>query len=595
MIRNIVVSLAALLVGAASLSAQAVVRYDQGRRLLNGVVLLQSVSDSNAYYYVPKFPRLAMAPDSSYKLLMLKYVGAGAQPSGGLLHALVTFDLLPDQLDSLQAALKQALPRARLVGPVPLTQTKKTGEELPNTFQIVSATLSDTGQNRFTRSVVHSSRAPITSGSEAALAALLSPEGATLLWDSFRGTTSDVSVAVHAQFEAAVHAYDATITAEMNTVYRHFSLIGNSQKDYSRRQIREVVDSLAKNGVLKVEVNDLAPGTARDMEGILQLVTDKLTTLLFDHTTGWSKEPDREAAVEADQLKGRQEEGFFAKVFGGGDTPYYTDDQYVLKDITNIQQRSFRLYLNKGSTVTVPLDASGNLGGFFRSLADHDRYFRIVNLADAAFEKMPVTFQVDLAAVEAFQDLVNTVSVSVRKSYADSQPAFTTSFQITPEDIKAGKLSRTVEIPRLGATGADWQSYEYRAQWSLRGAATVPSPSDTAWVASSTPGVTLRLPFERYVVELDANRALFGTAGFDAASAQFATVLLKRPAVQRQITLRAKDAESTSRVVLYRDAGAPVVYKVSWHGARGAQNGTMQALDGSYLLLTPPVTLGGTE
>ncbi|MEO8199731.1 MAG: hypothetical protein ABI679_04335 [Gemmatimonadota bacterium] len=598
----------ALLV-ASELPGQTVVRYDQGRRQINGFTLLQSVSDSNAYYYVPRFPRLARNGDGSFQLLLMKYVGRDSKTSGGLFHALVTFDLLPDQVDSLSRELVRQLPRARLVGSVPLTQTTKNGEELPNTFQVVSATFSDTAPGGFTRRVLTSGRAPVTPGSAAALAGLLSPEGATLLWSSFDGTTSDVSIALHAQYEAAINGYSATVVGEMNTIYQHTSEILNRQKHYSRRQLRDVVDSLIKRGTLRVDVQDLSAGltiNTKDMEALLQVVTDKLTTLMFDHENGWAKDPPQEVAVEADQLKGRQEEGFFAKVFGGGDTEYYTDDQYVMKSITDIQQRSFRLQLNKGSSVSVAVDASGNLSAFFTGLSDRARYFRVVNMTDADFETLPVTFQVDLGAVEAFQDLVNFVSVSVKKVYQD-HPAFTASFQITPDDIKAGRLSRTIEIPRLGETGADWQEYQYRISWSLRGASTVSLPSQSdRWTASSDPAVSLKLPFERQVVEIDAARELFKPAGFESASAQFASVLLGHQRMQRQVMLRAGDNENTSRVVVYRDAGAPIAYRIQWHGAGGTREDGLALLTGTYLFLTPPgpaapsptptpVTPGGTD
>ena len=38
------------------------------------------------------------------------------------------------------------------------------------------------------------------------------------------------------------------------------------------------------------------------MDGILKIVTDKLVELMFDHKTGWSADPPREAAVEANQI-----------------------------------------------------------------------------------------------------------------------------------------------------------------------------------------------------------------------------------------------------------------------------------------------------
>ena len=208
--------------------------------------------------------------------------------------------------------------------------------------QMVPAILANKEKGEFTRSVVTSGKAPLMPGSKAVVAALLNEQGATLLWDSLNGSTSDVSVAIHAYYEAAVKAYNAKVTANVETVYNHFSRIANQQQDFTKRQLRNIVDDLQRTGDLKIDVLDRTAGLgikADDMAGILQLVTDKLVELMFDHKSGWSADPQRETAVEANQLMGRQDRGWFARTFlGAKDTKYYTDDQYVLKDRKDIRK-----------------------------------------------------------------------------------------------------------------------------------------------------------------------------------------------------------------------------------------------------------------
>ncbi len=72
---------AALLTAAAPVNAQ--VNYDTGQRMIDGVQLLQGVSDPLAYYYVPQYPRLASKPDGTLELLCLKYVDAAGGPTAG--------------------------------------------------------------------------------------------------------------------------------------------------------------------------------------------------------------------------------------------------------------------------------------------------------------------------------------------------------------------------------------------------------------------------------------------------------------------------------------------------------------------------------
>ncbi len=132
-------------------------------------------------------------------------------------------------------------------------------------------------------------------------------------------------------------------------------------------------------------------------------------------------------SLEGDQIKLRQQRGFSGRLFkGSGNQQYYTDDQYVLKNRKDIRRNVFTLTLAKSSTIKVPVDTAGNLGGLYTALKDDSRYFRLVDLSDPAFEFRPVHFQVDGDYVDAFQDTINFVSVNFRKSYPD-QPAFTRS------------------------------------------------------------------------------------------------------------------------------------------------------------------------
>src|SRR5262249_41969186 len=152
----------------------------------------------------------------------------------------------------------------------------KDGDEDAGSFRLVSAVLTDKEKGGFAQSVVTSGRAPLMPGARAVVAAILNQQGATLLWNSLMGSTSDVSVAIRASYGAAVQSYDARVTADVSTVYKHFSQLENHQGGYTRNQIRNVVDDLQRTSVLKVEVMDRTAGLglkASEMEGILGVVT----------------------------------------------------------------------------------------------------------------------------------------------------------------------------------------------------------------------------------------------------------------------------------------------------------------------------------
>jgi hypothetical protein len=601
--RNSPLALAALLLLLTARPAPGLVNYDLGQRTIRGVQLLQDFNDPKAYYYVPQYPRLASKSDGSLELLCLKYVDAAGGASGGLFHALIEYTLPPDVLEELDAELKKQVPGARIVGPVQLMQAAADGEEGMGSFRVVSAILTNRDEGGFTRQLITSGKAPLTPGSRAVVAALLNQKGATLLWDSLTGPTSDVSVAISAYYEAAVQGYNARVFAEMSTVYDHFSRVINRQQGYKKRQLRKIVDDMRQNGTLKVEVVDRTQGLgikAGDMEGILQVVTDKLTELMFDHTNGWAAEPEREVAVEANQIQGRQDRGWFARTFlGADDTKYYTDDQYVMKDRRDIRQNTFNLMLAKSSTIKVPVDTAGNLGGLYKALKEDRRYFRVVNLDDPAFEFRTVHFQVDGGYLDSFQDTINFVAVSVRKTYGD-RPPFTRALQFTSADIKAGKTLQDVAFPRLGDEAKNWTEYEYQVRWSLRDRPTlnVPPQADK-WLRSSDAAISLVPPFERRVIELDADRALFAERGVSTALIEFATVLAGKPWIASKAVLRANDAEAVSHVSIYGDRGEPMGIRVTWNAPDRKVQGALEPLENDYVFLTPPQPLpppeGGTR
>jgi hypothetical protein len=559
--------------------------------MVKGVQLLQDYADPTSYYYVPTFPRLAENDDGTLQFLCLKYVDPAGKSGGGLFHALVEFTLPGDMVAEVEKELRKSVPDAKIVGPVPLMQAEPAeGEDEPGSFQVVSAVLSDIGG--FTRKVITSGKAPITPGSRAAVAAVLNQQGATLLWESLSGPTSDVSVAINAYYEAAVMGFDARITADVTTVYSHFSRLINVQQDYTRRQVRDIVDDLRRTGNIKVEVLDRTKALdlkAGDLQALVDTITNKIIELMFDSKTGFSADPPREVAVEQDQIKGRQEKGWLARLFTGtGDQKYYTDNQYVMKRREDIRQNTFSIVLTKNSTVKVPVNTAGNIRGLYDEFKNDPRYFRVVNLGDPAFEFRTVYFQVDGDYASSFQDSINFVAVNVRKKFTDN-PEFTGTLRFSHDNVKDGKLVQEVSYPRLGQKEAGWLDYEYQVTWSVRNRKTISMPVDPLkWLQSNDPAVSLVPPLDKLIVDVDADRGLFNDSAVISANVVFEYPLLG-DAKRTRVTLRARDTESTSQVTLYKDAGSKVKASMTWYFRNGRKvTKDFGETAETYFMLVPP-------
>ncbi|WP_394993994.1 hypothetical protein [Emticicia sp.] len=594
-----------LLLGVLCHSVFAIVKYNEGMVLVKGVQFLQEKENPSNYYYLPQYPRLARKEDGSYEFLCMKYIGqGGAETNGGLFHALVEFTLPAQFVTDLEKDLQEKTgnAKARIAGPVPLQQTMKDGEAAPGAFKVVSSILTNTsGKDAFTKNIVTSGHAPLLPGSKAAISARLTQEGATLLFNSLQGNTSDVSVTLSGYYEAATQAYNATITAETSVIYNHYSKIQNDQEGFTKDQMRKISDNLLREQLLKIEVFDQSAALGVDskaMQGILQMVTDKLIELMFDAQNGWSKEPSREAAVEQDQLKGRQERGWFSQTFGGAqDTPYYTDHQYVLKKREDIRVNKFYLNLSQMTSIKVPFFTSGNLSVVYDSLSSitsDNRYFKTVNLDDPDFQKRDVNFQVDGEFSESFKDIFNFVTVSFRKVYGGSQPDATKDLVFKRSDIEKGGDLQLINYPRLGSQTSDWLDYEYRVSWSLKGNnLSVKDPvGENAWKKSKSSAIALTPPFSRKVIEVDADRSLYKETKQLSATVRFLVMLAGKPQVQKTITLRANDVMSTSKVTLYYDPNQTVAYQITWYDSKGRElKKDVTEITDDYLLLIPPMAI----
>ncbi len=565
------------------LQAAALVNYEAGRLEVNGILLLQDAADKNNYYYLPPTPRVSQRKDGGLELSVIKFVDPKGDTSGGLFHMLISLSLPAEDLLALQTGLKKIKPDAKVSGPVPLKQ------ESEASFSIISGTLKD---KKFTTQLISSGRAPVTPGSKAAVAATLSPHGATLLWESLQKPTSDVSIALRAYYEASLPSFQAKVHAEVSTVYTHFSKLKNKQGGYDKKQVRDIVDELVRTGDIKVDVMDRMPDDIANkaMQSLVDLVTSKLTEVIFDQKTGFTAIPEKEKAVEAGQIKGRQKKGWLAKAFTStGNQKYFTDNQYVLKKREDINRAVFNINLTRRAVIKVPVDTAGNISGLYKEFAQNPDMFRVVNLADPAFQKRELFFRIDGDYTGAFESIMNYAGISIQKKYKGQADA-TGELIFTREDIRDGRLSKSWKYARLGEKKSNWLDFGYRTTWSIQGQYKVRQPADPEkWLGSADPIITIAPPLKRLDLEVDADRFLFEDAQMRSATLELRYKIFGKEKTQRFAVMRATDAESVSTQVVFHDPAINAQYRVNWYPMKGkSQKGQWLDLEDSYLVLTPP-------
>ncbi len=579
-IKSLIIVIAVILSGL-SLNTHALVNYEVGAITIDGVQLLQDSADPNRYYYLPPTPRVSQHKDGAFELSLVKFVDPKSNTSGGLLHMLVTLALPEDELQLLKEKLKEVNSKAVIAGPVQL----KTEED--GSFQVISATLSDKG---LTRELISSGRAPIAPGSKAAIASSLSPNGATLLWESLQKPTSDVSVSVSAYYEAVMPSFNAKISADVETVYTHFSKLKNVQGGYRKREIRDIVDELTRTGAINIDVLDRMPEDKlnQSMQSLVNMISNKLTETIFDQKTGFTAIPEKEKAVEQGQIKGRQKKGWLSKLFTGtGNQKYYTDDQYVLKKRSDINKASFRINLNRRAVIKVPLFTAGNISGLYNAFKDKESMFRVVNLADPSFQKREVFFRVDGDYTDVFEKNLNFAAIAIKKDYKEKgQDTATGELIFTREDIRDGVFSKSWKYARLGQKSAKWMDYDYQVDWSLKGGNKV---EDKDWINTNAPIITIKPPLTRLDLEIDADRFAIDDAGYRSAMFEVRYKIFGKQKKERIAVMRATDADSLNNAVLFHDPKTKVEYRLTWYPREGKKyTSDWIELDESYLVVYPP-------
>lgn len=567
------------------------VHYDKGRLTIDEVQLLQDYNDSLSYYYIPQYPRLAINDNGDFEFLCLKYVGKGEKDNGGLLHALFEFRMEQDTLRKIENKLQSKIRDAKIKGSIPLLETMKEGESALGSFRVISSILTDTlGTESLTKNMITSGRAPFTPGSKAVLAAKLNQEGSTLLWETFKGATSDVSIAVDGYYEAVVEAYNVVVEAEMDMIYDHFSSYSKTESLFTHDEVTKVVDSLYNNGTIKIQALDRTKtlGVKSDLKKILQIVTDKLINIMFDTETGWSKRPETEAPAKEKDKTGK---GVLSGFAFGPASMFIPDIQHIVKKRKDIRVHRFRLDLTESTTIKVPFYTAGNLGGLYKYFQNDSKYFRVVDLDDADFEKREIIFQLDTEFAQSFEQVVNFVTVNFRKKYKGRRD-FTSQLYFNAKDIQNGKIFKSIIFPRLGETSDSWKDYEYQISWSVRGTSNFVG-SNTNWKTSQNPAIVISPPFQKLTVEVDLDKQVLNDANVASVVVDFAADFLGETQLVKSLTLRSAGEENNSKTALFYDYNGEVAYRTVWYTRSGDKiKSPHQKLENGYIYLAPPKNIG---
>jgi len=539
------------------------------------------------YYYLPPPPRVARDAAGKPQFLFMKFTSdkdkAHGGVAGGILHFLTEYGLTAEQETELKQKLAATVPGAKMMGAVSMEPGE--GE---STFRIISATLSDAG---FTQKVVASGKAPLLPGQKVAAAARLDPAGAVLLEESLKRPTSDISVEFDMAYTAFLPAFDGTITFDWERFKAHIDdwkmryrdkkscswWIFGCSHTYTTDELREIYDFSCQNEVIRVEWTE---GIVDErLEAIRQAFFKFMETSFFERAaagmdTGEEDEKKLTEGMTTPEKKGRA-----------------TDfNRFVAKSEQSFQNKT--ISMRTTLPMKVPYVTVGNIsGGWYRKAkGDFPELFAEVNVDDPFFQQRQVVFNLDLDAVEIFDQAINFVTVEVRKQRPGGRD-FHDSFTINKQWLADKGPSATITYAKMRDDSPE--VFEYLTRWSLRRG--VEWPAAPQWTKGSWEGVTLAPPVIPLKVEGEAD--LEELKGLDIARATIEvryTQFGKQLTDTRALQLSVAKGESIASMMIFRDPQQSTwEYRTSfYHKKLGrTQTSWTRGSDDGYVFCTIPAEL----
>jgi hypothetical protein len=372
-------------------------------------------------------------------------------------------------------------------------------------FQIVSATLSDKG---LATSVLTSGKAPLVPGGRTAAASRLGTEGAQLLAATFdKGKSiTDLSIALNYTYQTLMPAAKGRVVIDWSRLEREFKQLS---ADYARRQtgtsetrflgvtisssptysysyneLRQEYDYLIEKQVIQVQFDELVADerVAKIRDAFFQFFLNNMVEPVKDDPPPPPADKEKETSPNI---------------------KYGNRYQYKQTAIKNAFTRRVQTFdLNYRLAVRRPFQIVGNLASWYDAVKNNPKCVAAVNLNDPFFQHRDINFIVDLDAKDTFEQAVNYVTVNVRK-HRGTGNAFADRVTIDSKYLKDKGVAATVTYAR--GDDRDPDTYEYQAQWSLRGGKVY--PESPPWVKGSWQGVTLSRPIVVRTIEVEGDLA----------------------------------------------------------------------------------------
>ena len=513
---------------------------------LHGLWCFPSLHDSTEYYYLPNQARLAVDEEGKPAFSLVRYVGSETTSTrqnhsiqqasgGGLLHMLVEYHTPVKLVKQVEADLQKQLDNrnVKLAGPIVFREGRY--GLVSSLLQGESATLIAQGQ------------APVLEGSRLALSFALTPEQTTLLQQSLRMATSDLSVIFEMDFEGITPGYNATLTVDWDKINQQERAEAEAKLFWVGGSVKQHIDRLIEQQAITLNT----VGEDGQMDQLMRRVYETVVEMLFRPVT-----PEVESPKTSDVL------GLLSSLKNEISSGFSLFGKY--ERIEQQRQGKAVLSLNKKQSVSRQHLITFNLGNFYQERGNDLQHFRDVSLEDPTFQKRTVTVNVDGSLVPAFDTLVNSVTVTLEKAH---QSGDTTLREIT--------LSRNNQEASPLAYGFQqdndrklWLQYRYKTAWQFQG---YPGVRQTDWVVQTAPEITVYAPYQSRSVLIEGSTEELQKADIRAIVVEINHQFFNQSQQQRRI-IYPREAEIQESINLLMALDQPEYnYTITWIKSNGEQ------------------------
>lgn len=492
-------------------------------------LLFRDHADEHGYHYMPLAPKIATWPDGKPKFSFIQYVRTGKEITGGILHFLCTFGLTQTELKEAEQELTRIDKDGKIIGSVMFVSGQ---------FYIISASAGEGGI--FSRRVVGTGKAPLLAGSEAAVSIALTEEGSTLLMESFKKPTSDVSVQFLMTYQGLTPAYQALLTVDWDKVYNHQDFKAKVGNFLVSAQIQKIYDELREQGAIKLEV----VGEDTKMDELLDTAYNTITKMMFEAKP---VKPEEMGQAQASTSSSR-----LGNLFGIAHFGYYQ------KQVNLSGKYTVDLTRRKRDQREVPL--TGNIGGVYQQYGKSSEFFSVVDLDDPTFEERTINVILDGEDLQTFQQFLNFAGITFKKEYESGEMKPVTEdliFDRTKFGQNGNKLS--LKYRRKGDQTEKWLEYEYKPIWSYAGGLEVAED----WIKTSQPVITLTPPHKYRYIEVLAEEENMNRNGIIRIAVQFRHKNFGRQ-LQKEVVLRKGEPLNINYVYFHEPNNLEYEYNITW-------------------------------